>query len=134
MRGPWLRVLRDEGPSRTNQVWQLDFTELATSSGGTWRLAGCRDHYSNYELGGQVSPTANQHDAIAARFALSAYPASGSCGTLRAGVTRAAHGWMVGVRCGTSVLGGAPRRPPSGRRGGSRCRGDPPLTVRSAGT
>lgn len=62
-----LRLLRDEGlilpaayqrerrklaerrkaafavePTGPNQVWQLDFTEFETTSGGTWRLAGCR--------------------------------------------------------------------------------------------
>ncbi len=30
------------------------------------RLAGCRDYWSKYELGWHISPTANQHDAIAA--------------------------------------------------------------------
>ncbi len=86
-----LRLLRDEGllleanyqrerrrlaarrkaafavePTGANQVWQLDFTEFETATGGTWRLAGCRDHYSKYELGWHLSPTANQHDAVAA--------------------------------------------------------------------
>jgi transposase InsO family protein len=53
-------------PTGPNQVWQLDFSEFETASGGTWRLAGCRDYWSKYELGWHVSPTANQHDAIAA--------------------------------------------------------------------
>jgi hypothetical protein len=53
-------------PTGPNQVWQLDFTEFETTSGGTWRLAGCRDYWSKYELGWHVSPTANQHYAIAA--------------------------------------------------------------------
>jgi len=86
-----LRLLRDEGllleasyqrerrqlaarrkaafaaePTGPNQVWQLDFTEFETVAGGTWRLAGCRDYWSKYELGWHVSPTANQHDAITA--------------------------------------------------------------------
>ncbi|MCO1657028.1 IS3 family transposase [Pseudonocardia humida] len=86
-----LRLLRDEGllleaayqrerrqlaarrtaafavdPTGANQVWQLDFTEFETTAGGTWRLAGCGDYWSKYELGWHVSPTANQHDAIAA--------------------------------------------------------------------
>ena len=86
-----LRLLRDEGlileasyqrerralaarrkaafavePTGPNQVWQLDFTEFETTTGGTWRLAGCRDYWSKYELGWHVSPTANMHDAIAA--------------------------------------------------------------------
>jgi putative transposase len=55
-----------EEPTGPNQVWQLDFTEFETTTGGTWRLAGCRDYYSKYELGWHLSPTANQHDAIAA--------------------------------------------------------------------
>jgi putative transposase len=83
-----LRLLRDEGllleakyqrerrqlaprrkaafatePTGPNQVWQLDFSEFETASGGTWRLAGCRDYWSKYELGWHISPTANQHDA-----------------------------------------------------------------------
>jgi hypothetical protein len=53
-------------PTGANQVWQLDFTEFETTTGGTWRLAGCRDYWSKYELGWHISPTANQHDAIAA--------------------------------------------------------------------
>ena len=53
-------------PTGPNQVWQLDFTDFETTSGGTWRLAGCRDYWSKYELGWHVSPTANQHDAITA--------------------------------------------------------------------
>lgn len=86
-----LRLLRDEGllleanyqrerrrlaarrkaafatePTGPNQVWQLDFSEFETTSGGTWRLAGCRDYWSKYELGRHVSPTGNQYDAVAA--------------------------------------------------------------------
>jgi putative transposase len=86
-----LRMLRDEGllleanyqrerrqlaarrkaafaqePTGPNQVWQLDFSEFETTSGGTWRLAGCRDYWSKYEFGWHISLTGNQHDAIAA--------------------------------------------------------------------
>jgi transposase InsO family protein len=86
-----LRLLRDEGllleanyqrerrrlaasrraafaaePTAPNQVWQLDFSEFETTTGGTWRLAGCRDYYSKHEYPFHISPTANQHDAIAA--------------------------------------------------------------------
>ena len=28
-------------PTGANQVWQLVFTEFESTSGGTWRLAGC---------------------------------------------------------------------------------------------
>jgi transposase InsO family protein len=55
-----------EVPTAPNQVWQLDFSEYETTSGGTWRVAGVADYYSKYEFGWRWSPTANQHDAIAA--------------------------------------------------------------------
>src|SRR5215207_8100308 len=65
-----------EPPTRPNQVWQLDFSEFETTSGGTWRLAGCRDYWSKYEHPFHVSPTANQHDAIdAIELALADYEA-----------------------------------------------------------
>lgn len=51
-------------PTGPNQVWQLDFSEFETTTGGTWRLAGCRDYWSKYEHPFHVSPTANQFDAI----------------------------------------------------------------------
>jgi transposase InsO family protein len=53
-------------PTGPNQVWQLDFSEFETTTGGTWRIAGCRDYWSKYEHPWHVSPTANQHDAITA--------------------------------------------------------------------
>jgi transposase InsO family protein len=94
-----LRLLRDEGlilpaayqrerrnlaqrrraafandPTGPNQVWQLDFSEFETTTGGTWRLAGCRDYWSKYEHPFHVSPTANQFDAIdAIELALADY-------------------------------------------------------------
>ncbi|WP_324189793.1 integrase core domain-containing protein [Nocardia cyriacigeorgica] len=55
-----------EEPTGPNQVGQLDFSEFETTSGGTWRIAGCRDYWSKYEHPWHVSPTANQHDAITA--------------------------------------------------------------------
>lgn len=83
-----LRLLRDEGlilpaqyqrerrklcerreaafaqePTDPNQVWQLDFTEFETTTGGTWRLAGCRDYRSKYEHPFHVSPSATQYQA-----------------------------------------------------------------------
>jgi transposase InsO family protein len=96
-----LRLLRDEGlilpanyqrerrrlaerrkaafavePTGPNQVWQLDFSEFETTTGGTWRLAGCRDYFSKYEHPFHVSPTGNQHDAIdAIELALADYEA-----------------------------------------------------------
>jgi len=75
-----LRLLRDEGlilpahyqrerrklaerrkaafakqPTGPNQVWQLDSSEFeTTTTGRTWRLAGCRDYWSKYEHPFQV--------------------------------------------------------------------------------
>ncbi len=53
-------------PSAPNQVWQLDFSEFETRIGGRWQIGGCSDYWSKYELGWHVSPTQNQHDAVAA--------------------------------------------------------------------
>ena len=36
-------------PTGPNQVWQLDFSEFETTTGGTWRIAGCRDWFSKVE-------------------------------------------------------------------------------------
>lgn len=55
-----------EPPTRRNQVWQLDFSELETLAEATWRIAGCADYHAKIELGWRVSPTQNAHDAIAA--------------------------------------------------------------------
>ena len=61
-------------PTGPNQVWQLDFTEIETIAGGTWRIAGCRDYWSKFEPPWHVSPTANQFDAIdAVELALAEY-------------------------------------------------------------
>ena len=38
-------------PSAPNQVWQLDFSEYETTSGGVWRVGGVADYYSKVELG-----------------------------------------------------------------------------------
>ena len=63
-------------PTGPNQVWQLDFSEFETTTGGTWRLAGCRDYWSKYEHPFHLSPTANQFDAIdAVELALADYEA-----------------------------------------------------------
>src|SRR5699024_6099755 len=63
-------------PTGPNQVWQLDFSEFETTTGGTWRLAGCRDYWSKYEYPLHISPTANQFDAIdAVELALADYEA-----------------------------------------------------------
>lgn len=51
-------------PTGPNQVWQFDFSEYGTPTGGTWRVGGAADYWSKYEFGWHWSTTANQHDAI----------------------------------------------------------------------
>lgn len=53
-------------PTGPNQVCQLDFSDFETISGGTWRIAGCRDYVSKFEPPWHISPTANHLDAIEA--------------------------------------------------------------------
>jgi putative transposase len=53
-------------PTGPHQVWQLDFSEYETTTGGTWRLAGCCDYYSKYEYGWHIGPTCTGADAITA--------------------------------------------------------------------
>ena len=55
-----------EAPRRPNEVWQLDFSEYETTSGGTWRLAGVTDYFTKYEHGWHIAPTCTGTDAIAA--------------------------------------------------------------------
>lgn len=45
-----------EEPTGANQVWQLDLFEFETTTGGTWRIAGCRDYWNKYEYPWHVSP------------------------------------------------------------------------------
>jgi putative transposase len=52
-------------PTGPNQVWQLDFSEYETTTGGIWRLAGCCDYFSKYEYGWHIAPTCTGADAIA---------------------------------------------------------------------
>lgn len=47
-------------------MWQLDFSEYATTHGGTWRLAGCADYWAKHEFGWHLSTTCNRFDAIEA--------------------------------------------------------------------
>ena len=53
-------------PDGPNQVWQLDFSEYETTTGGTWALAGCCDYFSKYEFGWHIAGTCTGADAIAA--------------------------------------------------------------------
>jgi len=53
-------------PTRPNEVWQLDFSEYETATGGIWRLAGCADYFAKYEYGWHLAPTCAGPDAIEA--------------------------------------------------------------------
>ncbi len=53
-------------PTGPNQVWQLDFSEYETITGGIWRIASCRDYLPKYGFDVHASPIANMHDAVTA--------------------------------------------------------------------
>jgi putative transposase len=53
-------------PIRPNEVWQLDFSEYETTTGGIWRLAGITDYFTKYEHGWHIAPTCTGTDAIEA--------------------------------------------------------------------
>lgn len=55
-----------EPPTRRNRVWQMDFSEFETTTGGTWRLAGIIDHATKVSLVVRVSGTTAARDACAA--------------------------------------------------------------------
>ncbi|GAA2078255.1 IS3 family transposase [Actinomadura alba] len=67
-------------PTRPNQVWQLDFSEYETTTGGVWRLAGVTDHFTKYEHGSRITPTCTGADAInAVRIAIDQAEALAGC-------------------------------------------------------
>jgi hypothetical protein len=53
-----------QGPARPEPGVAAGLQRVQTTTGDTWRLAGCRDYWTKYEHPFHVSPTANQHDAI----------------------------------------------------------------------
>jgi putative transposase len=54
-----------QAPTGPAQVWQLDFSQYETTTGGIWRLAGVCDYYSKYEYGWHIAATCTGSDAIA---------------------------------------------------------------------
>jgi len=58
------RVFHDP-PTRRNRVWQTDFSEFETSSGGIWRICAVIDYATKYCLAATVTPTARGQDALA---------------------------------------------------------------------
>ena len=53
-------------PTRPNEVWQLDFSQYETTTGGIWRLAGVTDYFTKYEHGWHIAPTCTGTDATEA--------------------------------------------------------------------
>ncbi|WP_134773219.1 integrase core domain-containing protein [Ornithinimicrobium flavum] len=53
-------------PTGPNMVWQFDFSPVRDRRWRDLAVAGIADYWSKYEFGWHWSPTANQHDAIAA--------------------------------------------------------------------
>ena len=54
-----------ELPTRRNRVWQMDFFELETSGGGTWRSGDVIDYATKLVLAGPVTATQTTRDAVA---------------------------------------------------------------------
>jgi putative transposase len=53
-----------ELPTRRNRVWQMDFFELETSGGGTWRSGDVIDYATKLVLAGPVTATQTHREAI----------------------------------------------------------------------
>jgi putative transposase len=53
-------------PTGRNQVWQTDFSELETTSGGTWQFSPVVDYHAKLSLSSPASTTKTTHDAISA--------------------------------------------------------------------
>jgi putative transposase len=59
------KVFRDDPPTHRNRVWQTDFSEFETSSGGIWRICSAIDYATKYCLAVTVTPTPRGADALA---------------------------------------------------------------------
>jgi putative transposase len=57
------RVFHDR-PRQRNRVWQTDFSEFETASGGIWRICAVIDYATEYCLAATVTPTARGQDAL----------------------------------------------------------------------
>jgi putative transposase len=53
-----------ELPTRRNRVWQMDFFELETAGGGTWRSGDVIDYATKLVLAGPVTATQTHREAI----------------------------------------------------------------------
>ena len=57
------RVFHDP-PSKRNRVWQTDFSEFETPSGGIWRICAVIDYATKFCLAATVTLTARGRDAV----------------------------------------------------------------------
>ena len=57
------RVFHDP-PTERNRVWQTDFSEFETSTGGIWRICAVIDYATKYCLAATVTPTSRGQDAL----------------------------------------------------------------------
>jgi transposase InsO family protein len=67
-RKSWAVIRRQvfhDPPTRRNRVWQTDFSEFETSTGGIWRLCGIVDYATKYCLALTITPTSRGTDAVA---------------------------------------------------------------------
>ncbi len=58
------RVFHDP-PTERNRVWQTDFSEFETASGGIWRICAVIDYATKYCLAATVTPTSRGVNALA---------------------------------------------------------------------
>jgi transposase InsO family protein len=52
-------------PDRPNRVWQMDFSEFETTTGGIWRIGAVCDYWAKPALAGRVAATATATALIA---------------------------------------------------------------------
>lgn len=59
------RQVFHDPPTQRNRVWQTDFSEFETTSGGIWRICAVIDYATKYCLAITVTPTSRGEDALA---------------------------------------------------------------------
>jgi transposase InsO family protein len=59
------RAVFVDPPDRRNRVWQMDFSEFETTTGGIWRIGALCDYWAKPALAGRVAATATAIDLIA---------------------------------------------------------------------
>ncbi|GAB7192776.1 hypothetical protein NUM3379_34850 [Kineococcus sp. NUM-3379] len=67
-RKAWSMVRRQvfhDPPTRRNRVWQMDFSEFETPTGGIWRLCAVVDYATKFCLAVTVTTTSRGGDAVA---------------------------------------------------------------------